>query len=194
MRNKIDAIVFVTVVICIGLFIVVDSALVEASATAARAPEEEWNRTFGGTGDDFAYSVQQISDGGYIIGGYTELYGAGSTDFRLINVKEEEAGIQNENIITNKYLLPSEAEWEYSARAGTTTRYSFGDSESELGDYAWYFDNSNDKTHPVGQKKPNTWGLYDMQGNVWDCRSAYREPGYPSYRGSGLGFRLLREQ
>ena len=69
---------------------------------------------------------------------------------------------------TDKYRLPSEAEWEYSCRAGTTSRFLFGDCESMLGEYAWYNGNSSSKPHPVGQKKPNLWGLYDMHGNVWE--------------------------
>ncbi|MBE9075580.1 formylglycine-generating enzyme family protein, partial [Microcystis sp. LEGE 08355] len=114
-----------------------------------------------------------------------------------VSWNDAQAFCQKLSQITGKtYRLPTEAEWEYACRAGTTTRYYFGDDASKLGDYGWYGNNSgkqvidaariwqevgmdwdkyqkrlianSNQTHPVGQKKPNAWGLHDMIGNVWE--------------------------
>jgi formylglycine-generating enzyme required for sulfatase activity len=87
--------------------------------------------------------------------------------------------------VTGLYFrLPSEAEWEYACRAGSTAAYSFGDDEGQLSDYAWFFDNSSERLHLVGQKKPNAWGLFDMHGNVSEwVLDEYTKDGYARLAG-----------
>jgi formylglycine-generating enzyme required for sulfatase activity/acetyl esterase/lipase len=81
-----------------------------------------------------------------------------------------------------KYTLPTEAQWEYACRAGSPSRFSFGDDEAELGEHAWYGANSEMRTHPVGQKKPNGWGLHDMHGNVWQWVADWYDQDYYTRR------------
>ena len=102
------------------------------------------------------------------------------------------------------YRLPTEAEWEFACRAGTTTRYHFGDDASQLGDYAWFAANTNDLgetyAHRTGQKQPNAFGLYDMHGNLWEwCADWYDEQYYamaptddPQGPSFGAATRVLR--
>ncbi|MDR1043800.1 MAG: formylglycine-generating enzyme family protein [Candidatus Adiutrix sp.] len=114
-----------------------------------------------------AYEVTQ-AQWTAVMGNNPSKFKGRSNPVEMVSWNDAQAFIQRLNAKEghNRYRLPTEAEWEYAARAGTTSAYSFGDDEDSLGRYAWYWDNSDEKTHPVGQKQPNAWGLYDMHGNV----------------------------
>jgi formylglycine-generating enzyme required for sulfatase activity len=101
---------------------------------------------------------------------------------------QEFVGKLNEEFPGRSFRLPTEAEWEYACRSGRATVYCFGDEPGALSDYAWFAGNADQTSHPVGEKMPNAWGLYDMHGNVWErCQSLYRHYPYADDGREDLG-------
>lgn len=98
--------------------------------------------------------------------------------------------IRNSNSGEGPYRLPSESEWEYAARAGTTTRFWWSDEDSDAAGHAWYKDNAGGETHPVGLKPANPFGLYDMAGNVWQWTEDCYSDSYANAPTDGTAFEL----
>jgi len=110
---------------------------------------------------------------------YFQDAGTENCPLESVNWDDIQEFITKLNTLTGKkYRLPSEAEWEYACRAGSTGKWCFGDDEAQLTHYAWNKNNSDSKSHPVEQKRPNAFGLYDMHGNVWEWLQDYWHENY----------------
>jgi formylglycine-generating enzyme required for sulfatase activity len=151
-------------------------------------------------------SIMEKLSPAYKINGSTDPDDWGNIPTHIYHHENTELWNSTIEIVANSkgYRLPTEAQWEYACRAGTTKDYSYGsdDPSATVGNIAWYYGNSGNKTHEVGKKSPNPWGLYDMHGNVWEwCwdwysdypETAVTDPSGPSsgtyrvYRGGSWG-------
>lgn len=140
-------------------------------------------------GKDFEMSVYQTTQNDWIkvmSNNNPSYFNGGELPVEQVSWNDVQVFIEKMNAQNDGYIyrLPTEEEWEFCCRAGSTTDYCFGDDAEQLKEYAWYWDNSDRKTHPVGQLKPNAFGLYDMHGNVWEWTDSLWSP--------SSSFRVLR--
>jgi formylglycine-generating enzyme required for sulfatase activity len=144
-------------------------------------------------GTRVTYSMVPIAAGNFMMGSPDSEPGRQRDEGPLHRVSLDAFWMRTCEVTWDEYLEFLEAEWEYAARAGSTNAYFFGDNPAVLRDYAWTADNSDFKYQPVGTKKPNPWGLYDIYGNVFEwCLDQYREDWYSECLRKGLETNVWR--
>ena len=164
--------------------------LIHPGSFTMGSPDDEVGRVRNETSHEVTLSKSYYLGANEVTqGDYEKVMGANPSNFKgsknpvetvnwddAVSFCKKLSEMPEEKAAGRSYRLPTEAEWEYACRAGSTTSYSFGETAESLGEYAWYDQNAGNKTRLVGEKKPNRWGLYDMHGNVWEwCQDWYAD-------------------
>jgi formylglycine-generating enzyme required for sulfatase activity len=179
--------------------VIADSMMLDAITLASPKLNREWitrfGRWIGYRTEMFVYDLDAITRPSPYYGAYD--HGMGRRKKPAIGMSWMAAKIYCEWLSKKtgeNYRLPTEAEWEYAARAGSSTAYGFGDEPHKLGQYAWYDENSDWETHNVGTGKPNAFGIHDMHGNVWEfCADAYDSTYYAVLSRNDVSVNPFRE-